>query len=193
MTSNRWFFPDNDYHQAIDRQSSLRLVLVGKNPYPNGATGIPFIKSEWPDMKLRSCSGRHVLESLTGMSIDDLHSKYFLPRDLAMRLLTEAGIVLLNASYFQGPWRAQYIKMSWDDSNREIIVSAAGRGAQVLLCGQAGVIEPWVKKEGLWPGHAPHPSLQSRASLSRFRYEEQWHSCWDRGALKEAFRLPDLS
>lgn len=168
------------------------MVVVGKNPYPQGATGIPFIKPCWEEMRDTNCSGRYVLESLTGLTIEEIEKLSPSPREFAFQLLEQAGVVLLNAAYSKGPWRAKYRRESWENSNHKVIAHAANKGAQVLLCGQARVIESWVKKENLWPSCAPHPSLQSRASLTRTKSEDIWDSCWTRGSLKEAFDLPDF-
>jgi len=40
------------------------LVIVGKDPYPSAAMGIPFCKPSWTMMANQTISGFHVLNSL---------------------------------------------------------------------------------------------------------------------------------
>ncbi|MDA0149534.1 hypothetical protein [Vibrio sp. LaRot3] len=88
-------FPLNeDYLKEALSVSTVRLVILGRDPYPNGAENIPFVKASWDDLK-KGSAGYSIFSSLFGCIPK---SDYATPSDCAFALL-KFGIVLLNASY----------------------------------------------------------------------------------------------
>jgi len=99
-----------DYQKIINNVTSINIVIMGKDPYPNESVGIPFCKPTWDSMLADSCSGRHVLNSLSidllSYEKDSLVEIYKTPIDLFIELV-DKGIVFLNLSsdFIGGPIR----------------------------------------------------------------------------------------
>ncbi len=79
------------------RPSVISLVIMGKDPFPSGATGIPFCKEDWDEQTKLTCSGRTVLDSL-GIDLECAKENFNSP-SLLFEALRKEGILFLNASY----------------------------------------------------------------------------------------------
>lgn len=90
---------DWDYFEEVFNQSTnVKHVIIGESPYPEDASGIPFIKS-W---KLKDSVGKAGDKALKQLGISCLLTCNTLSTlDFALKtLLKKEGIVFLNASYY---------------------------------------------------------------------------------------------
>ena len=83
-----------DYLAPVKGQS-LRLAIVGKDPFPSGATHIPFCKASWHEQRQANSSAQYVLASL-GYDMAHLEKRYATPitffealRDMVRRFAAE--------------------------------------------------------------------------------------------------------
>lgn len=86
----------SDYYDSLIKSPKLNLLIVGKDPFPNGAMGIPFCKRTIKEQTNKSGSGYYILKGL-GVKIDD---KFDNPEHIFFELLENEGIGFINASYF---------------------------------------------------------------------------------------------
>jgi len=170
---------DADYRTLAASSKQIRLVLLGKDPYPTGPTGIPFVKDNWATLNKNS-AGYNVFCSLCGK---ETLSQSPSPRALALELAAR-GIVFLNCSYhylrkevLNKYKHFRYVKLAYE-GNR-IFLERADR---VILCGQAYPMLAWVKHDLNMDKYksAPHPSRQAR---NRINDQSQWDEYWQEKAL----------
>ena len=84
------------YLEKVQNVQSLKLVVVGQDPYPIGANGIAFCKSSFADLYDENCSGAYVLNAL-GYTLGYAIQTYINPVDMFMDLL-DKGIAFVNMS-----------------------------------------------------------------------------------------------
>lgn len=86
---------DEEYFSILLNEKMLKMVIVGKDPYPNNAYGIPFYK-ERPDILNKNYSGYHLLYGLgIDVKLDDRDIK-----QIFYDLLNKDKIGFINASYY---------------------------------------------------------------------------------------------
>jgi len=158
------------------------LVIVGKDPYPKGAIGIPFVKLLWKDLDRRS-AGRNLFESFfSEREINNFKS----PREAAFSLLGR-GVVLLNASYYF------LNRESLRDRHKKFVVLSLrinypilNKAKHVIVCGKdAKKMLSWVIPESSSKlfEFKPHPSLQGKNSGSK-EHKNLWNLTWGRESKK---------
>lgn len=76
---------------------SIKLVIVGQDPYPVGANGIAFCKNTFSELEDFRCCGKDVLHSL-GIDLDQAKNKFSSPIELFMHLLNQ-GIAFINVNH----------------------------------------------------------------------------------------------
>lgn len=84
------------YFDTLLTQDKIKILIVGRDPYPNGKMGIPFCKTDIKDMRKFNCSGNHLLKGL-GIDIAKTNKN---PVQIFHDLLQTEGIGFVNASYF---------------------------------------------------------------------------------------------
>lgn len=169
-----------NYLKDIPRKN-LHLAIMGKDPYPTDATGIPFCKPTWEQQLSQNCSGRFVLLSL-GFNPGVLQQKYDTPIHL-FEELREYGIVFLNVSYkyigkaIRKKHHLVYLQNSYQH-NRLALEAAR----LVLFCGEAEKILRW----GIMPINnnryrcVIHPDVRNKNNPNR---SDSWQNCWGDDAL----------
>jgi len=180
-----------EYAERINGLDTIRLAIVGKDPFPMGARAIPFVKDTWAALDDRS-AGHHLFRSLLGMNVEQT---YGTPQDAAHALLDGhldgQRIVLLNASYsfLKGeklsPQTHSALVSESLETNRPILAKTE----YILLCGGAKRMMKWVMPLTDTAYAAPHPSLQSKNSLPAERRWE-WNYWWEVGRLREWLQGP---
>lgn len=85
-----------EYFDSLIMADNIRILIVGRDPYPNGSMGIPFCKNEINDLRKHNCSGKYLLKGL-GVDID---SETRNPNDIFFDLLKTKKVGFVNASYF---------------------------------------------------------------------------------------------
>lgn len=95
---NEMFYIHLEYYEKLLKAKEINTLIVGKDPFPNGAMGIPFCKKTIKEQSDRRSSGYFVLNSL-GIDLKkyDEHTK---PSAIFFKLLEECKIGFINASYY---------------------------------------------------------------------------------------------
>lgn len=167
------------YINKLRKVGKINLVIVGRDPYPKYATGIPFSKPSWNLLKKNS-AGHFVFRSLLG---ENYYNKAKTPDKLTYFLLNK-GIALLNASYqlLDGSPKKhrdiRRIRKALALINSDILQKAR----QVVLCGAAYKMLNWAGcyKDNKYHA-APHPSLQAYNASKKNR--KKWCQFWGVGRL----------
>ena len=175
------------YLGGVVNLRSVQLVIVGKDPYPNGATRIPFHKSE--GQFNYNCSGGVVLRAI---GCDAVRSIQTCGNTLNLFLaLRDVGIVFLNAIYrTQNVGRK--IRKSHDfnalmDAYLKYNEAVLNKAQRVIYCGEAEKIR-WINNGVLphaYEGQAYkvlHPDLRNRR-------REEYEKWWSPGELQRKFGL----
>lgn len=169
----------SDYFKKISGIGNFKLVIVGQDPYPRLATGIPFSKPSWDDLK-RNHSGHYLFSALIG---PDYRTDYKTPDKLVISL-ADKGVAILNASY-----RFMRGKAPSEKKHRKFVEEAYAlngeifkKAKRILLCGQktikmcgwVGVIPDDSKIHGV-----PHPAPYGRQD------SPEWKKYWADYALSK--------
>jgi len=67
----------DDYINILNEKGSYFLTIVGKDPYPSDAIGIPFCKPSWNSFCKNNVSGFTIIKSL-GFDIMVLRSQFLI-------------------------------------------------------------------------------------------------------------------
>lgn len=175
----------NRDYLALANLSDLQLVIVGKDPYPKDATGVPFCKPCWDSQTAANCSGRYVLESLgIDPEDDELHKAYPTPKHIFDELCVQ-GVVFLNACFdlIDGPITKRDHSQMLQDAY-EVNESYLAVPQKVVYCGEAKKI-CWIN-EGLVVHRAMHPDFRNKNHKDR---SDRWRKWWDPGQLQRKFNL----
>jgi uracil DNA glycosylase len=169
----------SSYFKKIAGIDNFKLVIVGQDPYPQYATGIPFSKPSWNDLK-KNHSGHYVFASLAG---PDYSEKFETPDEFVM-FLADKKIALLNASYDymqgQSPSKKRHLAFVEKAMSRNMdVINKAGKvllcgGKTTKMCGWVGVVPDNEKIFAV-----PHPAPYGRQN------EEVWKNYWDDYALSK--------
>lgn len=172
--------PDAEYINRVMSLDRIRLAIVGQDPYPNGATSIPFVKTEWGQLSVVS-AGHNVFRSALGA---DQMRQCKDPRAAAFMLLDE-GIVLLNASYFYLEERSKKcIILPFLRKSLDINLPVLQRSEYTLLCGDktAEFMQRVIEFDQGSFEAIPHPCKQSRNAR---RNKEEWDGWWEDGRIRQ--------
>lgn len=172
------------YRHCIDSLARIRLVIMGKDPYPSNPVGIPFCKETWKEQTKGNCSGLFVLQSLS-IDIDKSKAKYGSPKELFVALAGR-GVVFLNVSYhFIGKPISRNMHMAQLKGAAKVNDAYLKKARNIVLCGEA-------RKCG-WFGQVPenalsvvHPDIRNKNKSSR---RKQWMEWWDKDAISTRFNL----
>lgn len=174
------------YLNHIRDQNQIRLIIMGKDPYPTNANGVPFCKPTWTEQLDSSYSGYHIFRSL-GIESKSLETSFDNPIDYFI-FLSFRGIIFLNLSYsyIGGPIRRARHNAQLREGfniNRPFLETASN----IILCGEA--------KKNRWNGHnysnsieVVHPDIRNRNS----RYQsirENWLSNWSGNSIANRFDI----
>jgi len=160
---------------------SIDLVIVGQDPFPNRATGIPFSKETWEEQIASSSAGRYVLKSL-GIDTDDARNEFKCPDELFM-MLRNQGVVVLNASYID-PSDRKSEGLRWKevlDESRKYDQGILERAERVVLCGNIAQRLDKTSDDKNWE-HYVHPALRNRNHPDA-SVRKKWHEQWGGGSL----------
>ncbi len=188
-----------DYLAPVKGQS-LRLAIVGKDPFPSGATHIPFCKASWHEQRQANSSAQYVLASL-GYDMAHLEKRYATPIAF-FEALRDMGIVFLNVSYtLITKQNASNQPMGSPIRRRDMEALKAAyminqpyleKAATIVLCGEAKKIH-WVAPA--LPTQkvivAVHPDVRNKYS-HHTTTRENWQKIWAPQQLKAQLQLPGL-
>lgn len=155
------------------------LAIVGRDPFPQHATSIPFCKPDWGKQLAENCSGRHVLWSL-GIDTDAAQSQYAAPEELFMALRRD-GVVFLNSSYrlLAGYPEEMHNGLRQEAHERNLPLLTKAR--TVVLCGEAKTIRSMAGMANLGI-EVVHPADWCRNHRVQ-SVRDEWTKYWSPGAL----------
>lgn len=181
MKYNHYPLPQS-YLSIINELDNLKLVIVGKDPFPKNPTGIPFCKFSWDEQLMDNNSGFHALRSL-GINLDYAKSNYINPQKLFHKICSQ-GIVFLNCSYhFLGANGLPTKDHNYVDKALLVNAPIIRNANNVLLCGEAKILK--IKIPDISCFHkAVHPDIRNRGLR-----EEKWHEWWAKDAIMHRFGL----
>ena len=173
-----------DYFVTSDNER-IFLTIVGRDPFPQHATSIPFCKPDWEKQLAGNCSGRHVLWSL-GIDTDAAQAQYATPEGLFMALRRE-GVVFLNASYklLADYPEERHIGLRREAHQRNLPLLTRAR--TVVLCGEAKVIRSMVGMADLGI-EVVHPADWCRNHAVQ-SVRDEWTKYWSPGALARELHI----
>ena len=88
---------EKEYLEALNTKANFTYCIVGIDPYPNGATGIPFMKESWDNFINARYSAKQLFFGL-GFELDKESKKYKSPKEFYLDLVKK-GYAFLNLSY----------------------------------------------------------------------------------------------
>lgn len=168
----------------------LSLVIVGQDPFPTGATGIPFSKETWKEQLAPSSAALYVLNTL-GIDADAAKAEFKSCPDELFRALRDQGVVVLNASYTL-PDERKSSALSWSavlDESRTYDRGILERAERTVLCGRIAQRLsklPYVNN----PEHYVHPAVRNKTHpITSVR--EAWHKQWGNPSLSSLWSCND--
>ena len=176
-----------ELEHARGNSTPIKLAIVGRDPYPEEAIGIPFAKPTIAKTA-SSLSGGVIFRSL-GVDIQAWRGNDV---KILFEKLLKQRIVFLNASYVflgKGPLvqRKHGAYLHCANTANSIIINGT---EQVVLCGEAAKGYKWangLKTKAVLPSKfhcAPHPSARVYN-----RNEAEFQKYWAPGALVNMFGL----
>ena len=171
------------YFEGIP-STDLKLAIVGKDPFPSCAIGIPFCKPTWEQQFAINCSGRYVLLSL-GIDPATAQTAYAAPAHLFDYLRT-LGIVFLNASYIHLDSKLRKRHLCYMQHAYQINRLFLNNAQTVLYCGEASKIR-WITpitRDGSYS--VVHPDVRNKVHPHR---SVCWLSWWGDGVLRDKLSL----
>lgn len=176
-----------EYINALGTKEEYCLTIMGKDPYPRGATGIPFCKPDWDTFCAYGVSGLSVFRSL-GVDIRSVRSKFNQPSDYFIYLVQEKGVVFLNLSYHFLAGRCGKKKHSEQLRNaEEINRQYLHKSKNIILCGEANKIR-WYEDTYNDIHSVVHPDIRNKYS-SYESVKNCWLDYWRDTALKEKYNI----
>ena len=85
-----------DYFDSLIMADKIKILIIGRDPYPKGSMGIPFCKDDIKELRKHNCSGKYLLKGL-GVDIDSDKRE---PNEIFFDLLKTKSVGFVNASYF---------------------------------------------------------------------------------------------
>ena len=133
-----------------ENEEKIRVVIVGKAPFPTDPEGIAFCRGKWDDLSKENCSGNTVLNALFG-DFSEVKGKFCGPIKFFFWLASQ-GIVFLNR-YLENPLVREFA--SKDKLN-------------MILCGEEAhkISDSKIK--------LIHPS-----NLAKAQNEKSWKETWE--------------
>jgi hypothetical protein len=172
------------FHTQDDE--TIRLAIVGKDPFPQCPTAIPFCKSDWDSQLHHNCSGRYVLASL-GVDIEEARNLCAFPEEL-FKALRKDGIVFLNASYqYLGDKITKKEHLGRLIEAHDVNSPFLRKAEIVILCGEAKKIR-WLAGMEQIGIAVVHPD--ERCRISRFeQVRAGWKYYWSPMAISMWFQV----
>ena len=178
---------DEEYKKICTDLKEIKLVIVGKDPFPTDAMGIPFCKEKW-DMFQKNQSGIKVVESID----KDYEKKKNMAPKAYFMYLAENGMVLLNASYYflEGEKVSRKRHFEFVRKSLKINFPFLCKADHVFLCGDAYKMINWVVDGLSDKKHkVMHPSPQAYNSARGKDKKQEWKKYWSPGVIQKMLKL----
>jgi len=178
---------DEAYLTEIEAQAKIKLVIMGKDPFPKGANGIPFCKNTWKEQLNPTSSGFIVLNSL-GITRRNLETEFKTPTDCFLYLTTK-GIVFLNLSYCFIGVGVSIRKHRHREELREgfkINEKFLKKADNIVLCGEANK-NRWNDFKNSKINEVVHPARNRNSPDPKIR--ERWQKSWSFNSLNDRYNI----
>lgn len=193
-----------EYLDQVNQLESIKLLLVGQDPYKTNATGIAFHKNTFDLLFEKSdenrCCGQDVLASL-GFSEAVIRKNFKQPNEVWYYLLNKGiGIInishsILDAPFIEGQSRKEFREKLFESneekirSSKELNDPIIRKTHRTMLLGY-GITYPIFKefyKEFFGNPHEAliHPSYSNFLAGGEKQYE--WRKTWEEPYLKETY------
>lgn len=160
-------------YQEIINSSSIKRIIIGRDPYPSDPMGIPFCKNDWSLLDNKS-AGLFILNTFHKINKRQELIEHFYE-------MARLGTIVLNASYFfmGGTYKKKlhqdFVQKSWEQINKKLILNLNANG-EILLCGDSGIMmKDIIEKNNIRATikYVSHPCLQSRN-----KNKDKWDKTW---------------
>ena len=172
------------YKKAKELKNNLKLVILGKDPYPSERNGIAFCKDSFSKMN-KSCSGRYVIESIMEEDFDDIKDMYNekTPIDLFTDLL-DKGVLFLNLS--------NKLLTDSDEINKNLTETLAENKQYLPKAGnftfiKCGKFREKFFRENYLIYSEKHEIVIHPDVRNKYQRTERWDSYWKKGVLKKLY------
>ena len=171
------------YYSAARALEKIELLIIGQDPYPEGAIGVAFCKSSLYGLYQEGCSGGLVMSSL-GYSRQKSFENYKNPEAMFYDLLVSKGVCFININ------NQEFKKLSLDQilkttkEARDFNIDLVKKAKKIVLLGK-GQTSAYFSK--LYEGFKPdvilvHPSLNARQDS-----EKEWDETWKGNTLQRIY------
>jgi len=164
------------YLNKLKTVGSLKLLIVGQDPYPNGANGIAFCKDTFEELQDQFCCGKDVLFSL-GVDIESAKDNFNSPVDLFFDLL-EQGIAFINVNHELNSNNSKPEK--YRDYNLEFLEKAP----EIVVLGLSTAKDAFEKH---YSEYIPVNCLIHPSGRNKTNQFTQWNLVWNNSYLKNNF------
>ncbi|MDD4220522.1 MAG: hypothetical protein PHR10_10125 [Sphaerochaetaceae bacterium] len=171
-----------DYLNILEGLDEIEKIIMGKDPYPEDPTGIPFCKNAWNAVFQNNCSGRYVLSALGYKRKEILEGKYGCPADFFKYLAGKKGIVFLNMSYhYIGGSLRKKEHEGYIEEARATNMPIMEKAKSIFICGAAGklpwIASTWIALKGVKVINVVHPDVRNRSSKYQ-SVRDEWKKNW---------------
>lgn len=164
------------YYSKAKSMDSIRLLIVGQDPYPTNSNGVAFCKNSYYELFQDDCSGGVVLKS---MGIDKEKARLISkknPKNLFYELLTSCGICFINVfNKLYDRLSIEEIKLAAEEA-RQFNMPIVQKSKTIVLLGKGRTKSTFDEfYSGINYQHVLiHPSPKAKAGN-----ETEWSETWE--------------
>jgi hypothetical protein len=168
------------YYSKAKSMDSIRLLIVGQDPYPTNSNGVAFCKDSYYELFQDDCSGGIVLKS---MGIDKEMARLISrknPKNLFYELLTSCGICFVNVfNKLYDRLSIEEIKLAAEEAC-QFNMPIVQKSKTIVLLGKGRTKNTFDEfYSGINYQHVLiHPSQKARAGN-----ETEWSEAWESAKL----------
>tara|TARA_B100000674_G_C37966238_1_gene974712 strand:- start:3028 stop:3897 length:870 start_codon:yes stop_codon:yes gene_type:complete len=167
-----------NYLQQSKMVDSFQLVIVGQDPYPNGANGIAFCKNTFDEFFNAYCCGKDVLFSL-GYTKTKIKDNFEDPIQLFNHLLSE-GIAFINVSSVLLADKTPVTIAEDKKYNLNFLEKAQ----KVVVLGKSKATSLFNE---IYPEYSIDASLIHPSGLAKKSAAKEWGNVWSESYLGKTF------
>jgi len=166
------------YKDLLEKVDKLQLVVVGQDPYPNGANGIAFCKNTFDELLDQYCCGKDVLFSL-GIDVKNASIEFKSPVDFFEYLLVEKGIGFINVNH-------KLFSENKDSSEEFIPFNEAflSKAENIAILGETLSKDVFFK---YYPQYKEAKSFVHPSGKARNSFPLKWETVWGTNFLQKTY------
>lgn len=162
------------YQDLIKQKGEIDFLIVGQDPYPQGANGVAFCKNSHYEFFQDTCCGNLVTTSL-GLNQEQIKADYKNPKVMFFDLLLTKGIGFINVS------NKLLSKLNVDELERAILetksenLEALSKAKHIILLGRGKTLSYFKKyySDYKYDSVLLHPSKNVKNGN-----EDEWNKLW---------------